>query len=333
MSYRTHATSAVPKLIHGAIATADKLIGRSDHQPIAPQLSHRSLWQHLPSDPAPHPAGDPLLAFTFDLDYQADTDALDALVDLCAEVGVKATLFSIGKLVEADPEPYRRALAVGHEIGNHTHTHPDNRVLNPDSEFWHLTVEQMRDEIGRTQDNFEQLLGIRPTSFRTPHFKDAPRMIEALRDFPEIDLISTALASKSPLRVPYFPTTTRLAGELSLHFAADAPTHHLMVPLTACPDHRWSPFCSYHAIRQPANHAMGAGMHDLDSFASLWQTMLDRARPDGFASVYFDPLDVMRSAETVATFRAMLLAAKSQGWRITTLREVGARWRPFLLKL
>ena len=103
-----------------------------------------------------------------------------------------------------------------------------------------------------------------------------------------------------------------------------------MIPLTPCPEHRWSPFCSYHAIREPSNLARGAGLHTPTSFASLWTEMLAKARPDGFASVYFDPLDVMRDDETAAVFEAMLRQATDEGWALTSLDEIERAWRPFL---
>lgn len=321
------------------LGQADRLISAlglaSDEvqAPLAAELTRRSLWGALPRRPAPHPSGPPQLALSFDLDYQADTDALAALVDLAGRVGVRMTLFCIGKLVEADPAPYRRAADAGHEIANHTHTHPDNPVLNPNREFWDLSVEEMEREISRAQDVLERETGKRPVGFRTPHFKDARRMMQAVERFPELRYVSTALASKAPLAVPYFPTTAPVAGDLSLHFSSSDPrrnSERLMIPLTPCPGVRWSPFSSYVSIRRPADPARGAGLHSLEEFSALWNKMLRKARPSGFASVYFDPMDVMRDAETTAVFEAMLRRARADGWRLTTLDDVEQMWRPFL---
>lgn len=298
-------------------------------------MSKRSLWGHLPRATADAPPGPPLLAFSFDLDYQADTDALPALLEVADEVGAQMTLFSIGRLVEADPGPYRAAVSAGHEIGNHTWSHPDNPVLCPDREFWDLSVREMADEIGRTQDLFDTLLGTRPVGFRTPHFKDAFRMMDAVGQFPELRYVSTALASKTPVPTPYFPTQTPFAEDLSLHFSAADPQRNadvLMIPLTPCPEHRWSPFCSYHAIRRPADRARGAGLHDLATFESLWAQMLDAARPDRFASVYFDPMDVMRDAPTRDAFGRMLHRAVARGWKLVSLATVERAWRAHLAR-
>ena len=306
--------------------------------PAGRELMRRSLWGAVPLAPPAPPAGPPRLALSFDLDYQADTDALPGLVRLADRVGVPMTLFSIGALVDADPGPYREAAQAGHEIANHTHTHPNNPVLCPDHEFWDLSADDMADEIGRAQDALERHTGQRPTGFRTPHFKDAAPMWDALARFPEITYVSTVLASQTPHRTPYVPHTaaggagraSRFGHHRAASPAASPPGATLMIPLTPDPDHRWSPFCSYHAIRQPANPAMGAGMHTLDEFPVLWREMLRRARPLGFASVYFDPLDVMRDAETETVFETMLRDARSAGWEVVTLAETERVWREHL---
>ena len=49
--------------------------------------------------------------------------ATPALLDLLAELGVKATFFVVGAEVDAHPELCARIAAEGHEIGNHTYTH------------------------------------------------------------------------------------------------------------------------------------------------------------------------------------------------------------------
>lgn len=308
---------------------------------LATTLTRRSLWGALPRPVLPAPDGPPLLALSFDNDYQADTDATPDLLDLVDALDVRLTVFAIGLLVEASPEPYRDAARRGHEIGNHTWSHPDNPVLNPDREFWDLGVEEMREEIGRCQDAIQAVTGARPSSFRTPHFKDAFRMTEALAHFPEISCISTALASKCPVPTPYLPARAAVAGDLSLHFpagaragtaigaAADAATAPpLMVPLTPCPGMRWSPFCSYSAIRRPPNPAKGAGLLDVGEWERRWKVMLARAKRRRFASVYFDAIDVMRDAETRAAFRRMLAHAVADGWEVTSVTEVERRWRP-----
>lgn len=306
------------------------LLHRHGGRALNRELTRRGLWGYLPRPAPAAPPGPPCLALSFDLDYQADTDALPQLLDLVDELGCRMTLFSIGRLVEQDPGPYAAATTRGHEIANHTWSHPDNPVLNPEREFWHLSEDQMADEIGRAQEVLEQCTGQRPSGFRTPHFKDAPRMMAALDRFPQITYVSTALASKCPYPTPYFPRRDCRFAELSLFFPAGngAGGPQLMIPLTPCPGLRWSPFCSYSSIRRPSNRAKGAGLHSLGRWEALWQEALAGAADARFASVYFDPMDVMRDHETRAAFSRMLRHALEHGWLITTLAEVERRWRP-----
>ena len=299
-------------------------------RPVARALSERKLWGHVPRRRPTLPDGPPRLALSYDLDYQADTDALPALAALMGELGVTSTLFCIGKLVEADPGPYRAAAEAGHEIANHTWSHPDNPVLNPDREFWDLDRAGMEEEVARAQDALEAATGRRPTGFRAPHFKDAFALRAALAAVPEITYLSSSLATRCPVPVPFVPAREGAHGRRSLDFPAPDPRPGdlMMIPLTACPGVRWSPFSSYLSIRRPSDPARGAGLHDPARFAALWREMLTRERARRFASVYFDPMDLMRDAETRAAFRAMLEHALAEGWRVGPLREVEAAWRP-----
>ncbi|MBQ7309795.1 MAG: polysaccharide deacetylase family protein [Clostridia bacterium] len=47
----------------------------------------------------------------------------DALLNLLEKNGIRATFFVIGENVEYYPAPLKRAVALGHEIGNHTYHH------------------------------------------------------------------------------------------------------------------------------------------------------------------------------------------------------------------
>lgn len=295
-------------------------------------LSQRSLWTTLPTTTSERPDAVNRLAITVDLDYQVDTDALTGLLELTGELGAPISVAAVGALVAADPAPYQEALNGGNEIVNHTQTHPDNPVLNPSEEFWHLSSQRMTEEVGQAQDVFESVLGVRPVGFRTPHFKDHHRMTAVLEQFPELRYVSSVLASKSPLAgQPYLACASALAGDDSFLFADAAEVDRceiLQIPLTACPEHRWSPFCSWHGIRAGAVAGTGAGMHSLTEWERLWQRLLVDTAPGGLAVAYFDPHDLMRDAETADTFRRMVTFAMESGWQPCTLADVEAAYRP-----
>jgi peptidoglycan/xylan/chitin deacetylase (PgdA/CDA1 family) len=79
----------------------------------------------------------PVLALTFDDGYVN----VSRFLDVCREANVRLTLFPIGQVIEANPAPWQRAVAEGHEIGCHTYTHqplsgqPYEVVANELAEF------------------------------------------------------------------------------------------------------------------------------------------------------------------------------------------------------
>jgi peptidoglycan/xylan/chitin deacetylase (PgdA/CDA1 family) len=74
------------------------------------------------------PARGKKLALTYD-DGPNDPHTLN-LLDVLAKHDVKATFFLIGRFAQKRPDIVRRIYVEGHEIGNHTHTHPRLPLLN-----------------------------------------------------------------------------------------------------------------------------------------------------------------------------------------------------------
>jgi peptidoglycan-N-acetylglucosamine deacetylase len=71
------------------------------------------------------------LALTYD-DGPNDPDTL-RLLDVLGKHEVKATFFLIGRYVQQRPDIVRRILADGHEVGNHTYTHPVLSLCDADN--------------------------------------------------------------------------------------------------------------------------------------------------------------------------------------------------------
>ena len=55
----------------------------------------------------------------------------DRLLDVLAKHDVKATFFLIGNRIEKHPETVRRVIAEGHQVGNHSYSHPLLGFLPP----------------------------------------------------------------------------------------------------------------------------------------------------------------------------------------------------------
>lgn len=97
------------------------------------------------------------IALTFD-DGPSDEFTAEIL-DILKEYSVKATFFVIGKNVEAHPELLKRTVAEGHEIGNHTYSHPKLRKLDEAT---------LSAEVARTASLLQEVAGIRTSLFRPP---------------------------------------------------------------------------------------------------------------------------------------------------------------------
>jgi peptidoglycan/xylan/chitin deacetylase (PgdA/CDA1 family) len=81
------------------------------------------------------------------------------ILDILRERRVKATFFLCGANAERYPDLVRRIRAEGHEIGNHTYSHP----------YLYLeSGERIAREIDKTQDVLERISGRRPRLFRPP---------------------------------------------------------------------------------------------------------------------------------------------------------------------
>ena len=81
------------------------------------------------------------------------------ILDILCEYNVKATFFVIGKNAELYPEPLLRAIREGHEIGNHTYSHPHMRKLSRD---------ETEREILSCQEVLCDSFGVMPSLFRPP---------------------------------------------------------------------------------------------------------------------------------------------------------------------
>jgi peptidoglycan/xylan/chitin deacetylase (PgdA/CDA1 family) len=95
------------------------------------------------------------------IDDGPDPHDTPELLDLLDRHQTKAVFFMIGNKVVAHPELAREVLRRGHEIGNHTMTHPQ-------ATFWCAGPWRTRREIADCQRVIEQTTGFKPRYFRAP---------------------------------------------------------------------------------------------------------------------------------------------------------------------
>lgn len=113
------------------------------------------------------------IALTFD--DGPDPRFTSAILDVLKQRGVPAAFFVTGLSANAYPSLLRREYAEGHEVGNHTYTHPHlDRVSHA----------QLLVELNLTARLFESLLGARTLLFRPPygidHQPEAPEEVALL---------------------------------------------------------------------------------------------------------------------------------------------------------
>jgi peptidoglycan-N-acetylglucosamine deacetylase len=89
-----------------------------------------------------------------------------------ARHNAKATFFLIGKYVRQHPEIARAILAAGHEIGNHTDSHP-NLIL--------VSAARLSQELAECNKALEDALGTRVTLFRPPFGGRRPNVLRTAR--------------------------------------------------------------------------------------------------------------------------------------------------------
>jgi len=101
------------------------------------------------------------VAITFD--DGPDPEWTPKILDVLKEKNVKATFFLIGLEAQKYPSITRRVYNEGHEIGNHTFTHPD--ISNISKRYFEV-------ELNLTERFFEGKLGVKPVLFRPPYSID-----------------------------------------------------------------------------------------------------------------------------------------------------------------
>jgi cellulose synthase/poly-beta-1,6-N-acetylglucosamine synthase-like glycosyltransferase/spore germination protein YaaH/peptidoglycan/xylan/chitin deacetylase (PgdA/CDA1 family) len=95
------------------------------------------------------------------------------MLDELKQLNVKATFFLIGQNAERYPGLVHRIWDEGHEIGNHTYTHPNTGAI-PDS--------RVRLELNTTQRVFQSILHRSTLLFRPPYNADAePTSLEEVK--------------------------------------------------------------------------------------------------------------------------------------------------------
>jgi peptidoglycan/xylan/chitin deacetylase (PgdA/CDA1 family) len=108
------------------------------------------------------------VSLTFD---DARLTQIDAGMSILDRYDVKATFYVSFPTLEQRLDAWRQAVAHGHEIGNHTLTHPCSgnfEFVRPDRMLEDFSLERMERELLGANEKIHALLAVQPTTFAYP---------------------------------------------------------------------------------------------------------------------------------------------------------------------
>ena len=113
---------------------------------------------------------EPKVSVSFDAAWGADDT--DELLRILKENDVKATFFLCGYWVEKYPEEVKKIAEAGHDLGNHSATHPHMSQQTP---------EQIAEELQSCHRNVKELTGVEMELFRPPFGEYDNKVIETAK--------------------------------------------------------------------------------------------------------------------------------------------------------
>jgi len=95
------------------------------------------------------------------------------LIDILKKYNVKTTFFVVGGWVDKYPESVKALHDAGHEIMNHSNTHPH---------MTKLSVEKMKEEIKKCDEKIQAITGVKPILFRPPYGDYNDKVVQVCRE-------------------------------------------------------------------------------------------------------------------------------------------------------
>ena len=122
------------------------------------------IYRQIPSSYVIQRAGDKPGKIVLTFDDGPDAVWTPKVLDILKQENVKAAFFIVGQNGQTNPDIVKRIFAEGHEIGNHSFTHPN---------LGEVPRQVVDIEINATQRLIESLTGHSTRLFRAPYFGDA----------------------------------------------------------------------------------------------------------------------------------------------------------------
>jgi peptidoglycan/xylan/chitin deacetylase (PgdA/CDA1 family) len=127
------------------------------------------LWASAPSAQSfKWPSGKrAAVSLSFD---DARASQIDTGLDVLRKASVKVTFFVNPGAVERRLAGWKQAVVDGHEIGNHSLTHPctGNYAFSARNALENYTLQTMAEQLDQANDQIQTLLGVKPATFAYP---------------------------------------------------------------------------------------------------------------------------------------------------------------------
>jgi polysaccharide deacetylase family sporulation protein PdaB len=114
---------------------------------------------------------DKVVSISFDAAW--GNEQTQNLLDILADKGVKSTFFLVGFWAEKYPDSVKAIHAAGHDVGNHSDTHPHLPQLEKD---------KVTAQIEECNKKIEAACGVRPILFRPPYGDYNNCVVESTND-------------------------------------------------------------------------------------------------------------------------------------------------------
>lgn len=242
------------------------------------------------------------VTLSFDCDYPEDVEAIPSIIEMLRPYAFKASFAAVGHWVQKYPKEHAAVVENGHELMNHTYSHPDNELLNPGRKFRYISKDEKMEEIVKCHDICQELLGIQLIGLRVPHFKHlfSDDIYALLHEVGYRYSSSTWLTNTTTRGLPF------RAGHDIIEF-----------PLTTCPKHPFTVFDTWHSLNaQRLSHRL---LHrGPESYLELFRDLLKMARETGsYLNIYMDPLDIKK----IPGFETMLRLMAEEDLEVVTYSQ------------
>ncbi len=109
------------------------------------------------------------VVLTFD---DGPAEATDRILETLALYQIRAAFFMVGREVRGRPDTARHVVAAGHDVGNHSYSHPI---------YLYRSASDTYEQLARTQDIIADVTGVRPVWSRPPCGVRTPAYFRAAR--------------------------------------------------------------------------------------------------------------------------------------------------------